>query len=453
MPFRLAADAMTSRDFPLPLPTARCAWLAAAAALPVAAGAFAPALAWAGLVALALLSVVALVEWTTLPRARDLRVERVERAVLSQGDEETLDVDVRLVTGAAVTARAIDDLADGLDRLADPPETRLAPDEPARFSTRVRAARRGAAALGAFHLRWRGGLGLVERQARFDLPQEIRVHPGVRAVMRAAQRVARGRHEESGARRSRRRGEGTSFESLSEFVRGDDPRFIDWKASAKHAKLIARRFEVERNQNVMLMVDCGRWMTSEIGGMTRLDHALAACVLLARTAAMRDDRVGLLAFADEPLAYVPPTKGRAAVEAILRATSEIEPRLVESDYAGAFAHLASRHRKRSLVVLFTDVMSKDSGNAVVAECARGARRHLPLAVTLRDVDLDAIAGAVPKNAAAAYRQAAAEELLLEREQSLVALRRAGVQVLDVAPTSLGPAVVERYLDVKSRSLV
>jgi uncharacterized protein (DUF58 family) len=187
--------------------------------------------------------------------------------------------------------------------------------------------------------------------------------------------------------------------------------------------------------------------------MTRLDHALSSCVLLAKVAATRDDRVGLVAFADEVLAYVPPTKGRAAVDAILSATSRIEPRLVESDYAGAFAYLASRHRKRSLVVLFTDLMSKDSSRAVVDECARGARRHLPLAVTMRDVDLDAIAAGVPANAASAYRQAAAEELLLEREHALAVMRRAGVQVVDVAPRSLGPAVVERYLDVKARSLV
>src|SRR6185436_10480552 len=102
----------------------------------------------------------------------------------------------------------------------------------------------------------------------------------------------------------------------------------------------------------------------------------------------------------------------AAVDAVVAATFEIEPRLVESDYAGAFAHLAARRRKRSILVLFTDVMSRDASRAVVAECVRSARRHLPLAVTLRDVELDRRATAVPADAAAAYRQAAAEELLL-----------------------------------------
>jgi uncharacterized protein (DUF58 family) len=441
------------REFPLPLPTARCAWLVAGTASVVAAGAFVPALAWAGLSAAAAVLVAAVVDWAALPRGRDLVLERVERPVLSHGDEESLAVGVRLLRGGPATARAVDDLPDGVDRVADAEAFALAAGAPARFATRVRAARRGAFALSAVHLRLTSRWGLAARQVRVDLPGEVRVHPGVRAVAQSARWLSRGRHAEAGLRRSRRRGEGTSFESLREYVRGEDPRHVDWKASAKHAKLIARHYEAERNQSVMLLVDCGRWMTGDVGGMTRLDHVLEACVLLAHVAAARDDRVGLLAFADEVLAYVPPTKGRAAVEAILAATFRIEPRLVESDYAGAFAQLATRHRKRSLVVLFTDVLSRDSSRAVVDECVRSVRRHLPLAVTLRDAGLDAVANAVPAGAAAAYRQAAAEELLLEREQALAAMRRAGIQVADTDARSLGPAVVERYLDAKARLLV
>ena len=440
-------------DFPLPLPTARSAWLVAGAAALVAAGAFVPAAAWAGLVGVAAVLVALLVDWIALPHAADLRAERVERPVLSHGDEESLAVEVRLARRGPVTARAIDDLPDGVDRVEDAAPSRVAVGVPTTFATRVRATRRGAFPLTAFHLRFASRWGLAERQVTIALPAEIRVYPGVRAVAQSARWLRRGRHDEAGVRRSRRRGEGTSFESLREYVRGEDPRHIDWKSSAKHAKLIARHYEVERNQSVMLLVDCGRWMTGDVGGMTRLDHVLEACVLLAHVAAARDDRVGLLAFADEVLAYVPPMKGRAAVDAILAATFRIEPRLVESDYADAFAHLAAKHRKRSLVVLFTDVLSRDASRAVVDECVRSVRRHLPLCVTLRDAGLDAVANAVPVNAAAAYRQAAAEELLLEREQALAVMRRAGIQVVDTAARSLGSAVVERYLDVKARSLV
>ena len=442
---------MTARDFPLPLPTARSAWIAAAAALPVAAGWFVPELGWIGLLLLGVVLVATLADWAALPRGADLDAERVERPVLSQGDEEVLAVEVR--SRRSATVRAVDGLAEGLDRAGDPVAAQIVAGERARFETRVMPMHRGTFRLAAVHLRASSRWGLAEREVRLDLPAEVRVYPGIRAVRQAARWLRRGRQEERGLRRSRLRGEGTSFESLHEHVRGEDPRRIDWKASARHGKLISRNYEVERNQNIMLMVDCGRWMTGDAGGMTRLDRVLEACVLLAHVAASRDDRVGLLAFADEVLAYVPPTKGRAAVERILLATSEIQPRLVESDYVGAFAALAARHRKRSLVVLFTDVMSKDASRALIEECARSARRHLPLAMTLRDTGLDALAAAAPANAAAAYRQAAAEELLLEREQALAVMRRAGIQVVDVAPAALGPATVERYVEIKARMLV
>lgn len=444
---------MKTREFPLPLPTARAAWMLAAAAVPVALGAVEPGFAWAGLALAAAVIVAIVADWMTLPRARDLRVERAERRVLSLGDDESLDVAVELVSGSPVTARAVDDLPAALECAAAPAPLLVRTGEPARFSTRVRARRRGEFALSAFHLRYAGAFGLAERQVRFDVPVKVRVYPGIRAVARSGRHLRPGRTEQLGRRRVRRRGEGTSFESMREYVRGEDPRHIDWKASARHAKLIARHYEVERNQNVMLLVDCGRWMTGESGGLTRLDRVLDACVLLAHSAAAREDRVGVLAFADEVLAYVPPVKGRAAAQAIVEATFRIEPRLVESDYAGAFAYLAARQRKRSLVVLFTDVLSRDASRSVVEECARSARRHLPLAVALRDTDLDDLARAVPGNAAAAYRQAAAEELLLEREEALAVMRRAGVQVLDAPAKSLGPAVVERYLELKSRMLV
>jgi uncharacterized protein (DUF58 family) len=444
---------VTTRDFPFPLPTTRLAWLVAAAAAPVAAGALLPVAAWIGLVAMAALLVAAIVDWAALPRARDLRVARVEREALSHGDEEALAVEVELLRGRSVSLRVVDDLADGLRRVCDPAPTSVAVGEPVRLATRAMPTSRGRLRLGAVHLRVASAWGWAERQIEFDLPAEVRVHPGLRAVRLAARRLRPGRREEAGRRRSRRRGEGTSFESLREYKPGDDPRAIDWKASAKHAKLIARHYEVERDQSVLLVVDCGRWMTGEVAGRTRLDHVLEACVVLAHVAAARDDRVGLLAFADEVLAYVPPTKGAAAVEAILDATLGVAPRLVESDYAGAFAFLASRRRKRSLLVLFTDVLSADASRAVLAECIRAVRRHLPLAVTLRDSGLDAVAAGEPRDAGGAYRQAAAEEVLLEREQALALLRRAGVQLLDVAPSSLGPDLVEKYLDVKSRLLV
>jgi uncharacterized protein (DUF58 family) len=138
-----------------------------------------------------------------------------------------------------VTVRLTADLPDGIVRAADPAETALATGERVTFPTRVRAMRRGAFALSGAHVRIRSRWGLAECEVHYVLPSEVRVPPGARAAAQATQLLRRGSRLEAGVRRSRLRGEGTSFESLREYVRGEDPRHMDWKASAKHAKLIA----------------------------------------------------------------------------------------------------------------------------------------------------------------------------------------------------------------------
>jgi uncharacterized protein (DUF58 family) len=442
--------------WPLPIPTLRCVGIVGAGAVLVALGALHPAIGWAGFALAALAIVAAVTEWWALPRAEDLVAVRVGRPSLPLGADAEVAVELQLrgpQRAGELRLRVVDDLHDDIARTSEPEPGTIASGAPARAVTRVRPTKRGRFHLGSVHARLGGRAGLAERAIRFDAEQEVRVVPGLSEMAEAAKVLRRAAQREAGLRRTRLRGQGTAFESLREYVRGDDPRHVDWKSTARHAKLICRQYEVERSQSVMFMIDAGRWMTSEVDGLTRLDRVLNAALLLAHVASRRDDRVGVLVFSDTVHRFVPPGKGRAAVDRLLEAVFDVEPRLVESDYRGAFAHLAARHRKRSLLVLFTDVLSRDQSKLVMDECMRAAGRHLPLAVTLRDVGLDDLAERVPENASAAYRQAAAEELLLEREQALATMRRSGVHVLDVPPKLLAPSIVDRYLELKARMLL
>lgn len=443
--------------WPLPLPTARAAALVAAAAVPVVVATWwAPAMWFAAAIVLGVL-VACLVDFFALPHPATLECLRLGSPVLPLGTNADVSVTIRRREGgrrgAAVAFDFVDDLDVHIARVREPAGLVLPVTDPLVVTTAVLANRRGRLRLGDVHVRLRGPMGLAGQQVRFGVGRDVRVLPGVASVADAARLLRRGLRREAGLRQARRRGEGTSFESLREYVPGDDPRKLDWKASARHAKLIARQYELERSRTVLLLVDAGRWMTADVGGLTRLDHVLNACVLLSHVAALRDDRVGMLAFAERILAYVPPVKGRMAVERIVDATLDVEPRLVESDYERAFAELAARHRKRSLVVMFTDVLSKDASRIVADEAKRQARRHVVLLVTLRDPALDALADAAPANASAAYEQAAAEDLLLERDQAIARMRRDGLHILDIDPRRLGPALVEKYLDLKARLLV
>lgn len=313
--------------------------------------------------------------------------------------------------------------------------------------------RRGKTTGGRLHLRVLGPLGLAWRQGTRALSWRVVVYPSLRsAALRALPGQAQ-RRRDAGFRTLRRVGEGRMFESLREWVPGEETRTIDWKATARRGKLMARQYEDERRQHVMIVIDAGRLLTAEIEGRARLEPAVDAALELAHAAVAHDDNVGLLVFADDILAYVPPGRGRRALRLVLDALAGIEGRLVESNYPAAFAYLAARTRKRAFTVLLTDVIDRTASDAFVAQAGTLRPRHLPLAVTLRDPGLARLASARPAELGAAFERAAAEELLEAREEALSELRARGVLVLDVPPDGAARAVVEQYERLKRRAAI
>jgi uncharacterized protein (DUF58 family) len=338
---------------------------------------------------------------------------------------------------------------------ADTPTRRLAvpPGEGLDERLELVPRRRGSGSGGDLAVRVRGPLGLAWRQATVRLPWEVTVYPTVPDSPLRALPLQVLRRREAGLRAIRRPGEGRLFEGLREWVPGDDTRIIDWKATARHGKPIARQYEDERRQHVLIAVDAGRLLTAEADGVARLDAVVSAALQLARAAVDHDDNVGLMVFADTVQRYVAPGRGRRALRAVLDGLAHAEGRLVESDYPAAFRYLAAHNRKRALTVLFTDVIDRTASEALVQHAATLRPRHLPLAVTLRDPALDALASARPTSTAAAFERAAAEELLGAREAALADMRSRGVMVLDVAPSGAGEAVVARYHQLKRRGLL
>jgi uncharacterized protein (DUF58 family) len=312
---------------------------------------------------------------------------------------------------------------------------------------------RGKRTGGALHLRIRGPWQLAWRQGRRDLPWDVVVYPSLRGVALRALPTQTQRRREAGFRNTRRIGAGRLFESLKEWVPGDEMRTIDWKATARRGKLMGRQYEDERRQDVMMVIDAGRLLTAEIDGRARLEAAIDAALQLAHAAIQHDDNVGLLVFADVVQQYIAPARGRRALGQLVDALAAVEGKLVEPDYPAAFARLSTRSRKRALTVLFTDVIDRTASDALVSQIGSLRPRHLPLAVTLRDPALDRLAVTRPRTVDEAFRRAAAEELLDAREQALGELRSRGVLVLDVPPDSAARAVVTQYEQLKRRALV
>ena len=381
-----------------------------------------------------------------------LRIERraPQRISLGATARDTLLVENRGRFAARV--RVTDDLPEILAREGeDVREVVVAPGRDAAVHYEVRADRRGDAEYGDVHVRVLGPLGLAWRQRRVYRADPLRVLPGVLEVRRYRLLGLHNRLREAGFRPVRQRGEGGSFESLREYVRGDDPRTIDWKASGRRSRLIVRQYEAERRQNVVMLVDAGRMMTEKVGERERIDYALTAALLLADVASLHGDLVGLLVFADRVQQYIPPS--RNAISTLAEALGGVHARMVEPNYPAAFTYLAKQLRRRSLLVAFTDIIDMQASSALVAHLGKAASRHLPIVVAIRNPDLEATAQLAAKTEGDVYRRAAAEELLQARSAALAQMQRGGVLVADSRPSDAVPNVVNRYLEVKRRGLL
>lgn len=394
-----------------------------------------------------------LADWALAQGAEPIEVERTAPPAFSVGRPAEVTYRWRHPAGRAVRVEVREELP---AQLSDGPAERRrlrVPDGTGLVERMaVRPRRRGRGEGGALSVRVAGPLGLAWSQGRISRPWTATVFPDLSAAALRAL-PAQARRREAGLRNVRRLGEGRVFETLREWVPGDDTRTIDWKATARRGKTMARQYEDERRQQVLIALDAGRMLTAEIGGRPRLESVIDAALQLAWTAVDHDDNVGLLVFADTIQCWLPPRRGKRALGAIVEALATVEGRLVEPDYPAAFAHLAVRNRKRALTVLFTDVIDRTASGALVAQAATLRPRHLPLAVTLRNPELEVMASALPERVDQAYERAAAEELLTARAEALATMRHAGVLILDVHPDSAARAVVERYSELKRRGML
>ena len=405
----------------------------------------------AAIATLALVAAVAL-DLVLLPDTRDLDVEREAPLTLGVGDRGDGHYLVRSHWARQLHVTLFDALPGSHVAVSDAQhDLDLPPHASGELFFELEGRVRGEAALGDVALRARTPIGLVARTLHYHPDDRIVVAPSLAGVRRFRWLAVHQRLAAAGVRDARRRGEGRSFARLRDYVPGDDPRHIDWKATARRGHTITREFTIEQSQTVYVLVDAGRSMTQFAGEFPRFEYALSAALVLADVAASAGDRVGAMVFDDRIRALVPAQRGAAALQAMRSALVPVQPSLAEPDYAAAFRVLAQRQRKRALVVLITDVLEPRAARALLAHLTRGASRHLALVVALRNEALLA-ASTVPARggAEAVYESAAAAELLADRATALQRMRDAGVVVLDVAPDAMAAAVVSQYLELKAR---
>jgi uncharacterized protein (DUF58 family) len=312
--------------------------------------------------------------------------------------------------------------------------------------------RRGEAVFDRLWARWRGPMGLAWIQREEPLDRRVAVTPDIQGVKDQALRLFT-RDAAFGMKAQIDTGEGADFNALKDFTTGMDIRAIDWKQSARHAKLIGKEYRTERNHHVVLAIDSGRLMSAPLGAAPRVDRAINAALLLAFVSLKLGDRVRLFAFDARPRIASGATSGARAFPLLQRLAASIDYTAEETNFTLGLTTLAGGLDRRALVVIFTDFADPTSAELMLENVGRLLRTHLVMFVAFRDEGLEAIAAAEPRTPEDVSRAVVAARLLKQREVVINRLAHLGARIVEAGADQLPLAVVNNYLDAKRKDLL
>jgi len=312
---------------------------------------------------------------------------------------------------------------------------------------------RGDARFGNVWLRYQSPLGLAERWARARLSQTVRVYPNIEEAQKMRIYLIRSRQIELEKRLKRQRGHGREFESLRDYRDGDEFRDICWSVTARRGKLITKVHQIERSQTIWLVLDAGRLLRARVDRLTKLDYTISAALSLAQVAFYSGDRVALLAYGRKPQQRVGPGRGVPHLRVLMESMAQVRAESFEADHLLAAESLLSQQSRRSLIVWLTDLAETAATPEVIECAAKMATRHLVLLGIIGQPELRRVVAADPENASEMYRYTAALEVVQRRDLLLRRLRQQGALTLEVDASRMSTALVNRYLEVKERSLL
>ncbi|MEU1851940.1 DUF58 domain-containing protein [Streptomyces sp. NPDC019990] len=429
--------------------TGRAALLAALGSLPV--GLWEPS--WTGLLAVnAPLAVACACDAALAAPVRRLGLTRSGDTSVRLGD--TADVTLTITNPSRRPLRA--QLRDawppsswlpGTETAASRHRVTVPAGERRRVTTRLRPTRRGDREADRITIRSYGPLRLFSRQGTHKVPWTVRVLPPFTSRKHLPSKLARLR-ELDGRTSVLTRGEGTEFDSLREYVPGDDTRSIDWRATARQSAVAVRTWRPERDRHILLVLDTGRTAAGRVGDAPRLDASMDAALLLAALASRAGDRVDLLAYDRKTRALV---QGRTAgdlLSSLVNAMAPLEPELVETDARGLTATALRTAARRSLIVILSTLDAAPIEEGLLPVLPQLTQRHTVLLASVADphvTDMATARGTVD----AVYQAAAAAQAQSERHRTAEQLRRHGVTVVDATPDNLPPALADAYLALKA----
>ena len=392
---------------------------------------------------------VALADAAVAPGPSRLDARRSLPSAITLGTEAEVAWALRNPTRRHLRVALADELAPSLRATTRRASGLIPPGGGFRASATLRPARRGRFTPTKLAVRVDGPLRLGARQSILILPGVVRVYPSFRSKDEAELRIRKARVLEVGLRSAQGRGGGTEFDQLRDYSIDDEFRRVDWAATARAGRPIVRTYRAERNQTVLVLLDNGRVMAGRVDGVPRVEHAVDAVMMLTAVATGLGDRCGVVAFDREVRTAVAPGRGQRQLGRVVEALYDLEPVLAESDYAGAFTEALGRFRRRTMLVVLTDLVAPAVEEWLEPALPLILRDHVVVVAGVRDPDVARWSASPAVDAPAVYRRAAAVAALDERRRTVARLRGLGATVVDARPGELAPALADAYLRAKA----
>ncbi|WP_127580526.1 DUF58 domain-containing protein [Paenibacillus koleovorans] len=459
-PFRFLARRFGDESI---VPTKRLVFLSAGGIIPIGAAyalGYGHYVLWGFYLLLAVFSVVDL--WLlparrrfaverTLPDTADLnQIFQVRLALTVEAANSLLNVELADDIPIAFTAYRAQRVDEQDRRIPQEIMRGRLEDGAASFAYGTAGQERGRYTFGYVMLRYWGGVGLWKKQTKLKCVGDVKIVPDlsrVRGILASAQDAL----VLDGSKLGKAQPTGSDFDSIRSFAQGDDPRLVNWRASARTGRLMTNIVRPEKGKVVTIALDCGRMMGVELDGQTKLDRTLEAALVLAAVALKQGDYVALLAFSDRIKAYVPPGRGLPHLHQLTMAAYDLGSDFVEPGFGLALSHVLREMKKRSFVVLFSDMESYLYDQELPVYARRLRRSHVPLLVSLNDPLLHEWAHAEAVNNRTAYIQSLAYKFQLDRMEYVTQMAGWGIEVMDVPADRLALSAVNEYLNLKARN--
>lgn len=413
-----------------------------------------PILRWVTLIYDILLILLTLIDWLISRLPNGLKVEREFVNRFAINDKTEVRLKVTNETPQNVVLKLKDEFPPQME-LHGVREGNLKVESymAANLVYELKPLRRGRFEFGQIAMRYLSRLRLIWCQTQMLEKQQVKVYPNIRRAREAELAALGAQSLIASQRRSIRRGEGREFESMRDYVRGDELRNISWTATARRGKLVTRQYQIERDQTILVALDAGRLMTGRIENESKFDSAIQATLTLMSAAMRGGDNIGIVVFGRRIKKFLPPKRGVEQQDAALEMLHDIEPEMIEPSYSRAFEFISGNLKKRAFVVILTDLVDEEGSKELLGSLKLLRPRHLPAVVTIGDRDLRQAVQNAPGTLPEFFVQSAAEEVLYQREAALRKIETLGGLALDVTTRTLAPSLLETYLRVKERGLL